>query len=60
MGRPSADELEHLVALRRLEHRRCDRRADGRFGRRADSAGGLIWKLREITSKHGILLIFDK
>ena len=60
VGRPPPMTRAHPGAARPVQRRRGDRRAAGRLGRRAGAAGGLPERLREITSKHGILLIFDE
>ena len=62
MGRaPRRRARAHRRAARREQHRRGDRRAGGGLDRRADAAARAICKrLREICTKHGILLIFDE
>jgi beta-alanine--pyruvate transaminase len=58
--RPRRRARAHRRAARARDRGRRDRGADGGLHRRADPAQGLPQALREICTKHGILLIFDE
>ncbi len=47
-------------AARRRDHRRRDGGAGRGLDRRAAAARGYLQRLRDICTKHGILLIFDE
>jgi len=60
-GAEYADALERLIASARcLDHRRCHRRTGRGLHRRSVPPKGYLQRLRELCTKHDILLIFDE